>query len=112
MKNVKGMLSSLIGIAGLFLVGVFVFKTCRGVISAQLLKTRAVYIKAVVIDKKNYNPNENIPDGFSYSYRFYVEGKAYEGNALDKALHIGDSVQVEYVRGWPSMNRAEHTGDW
>jgi hypothetical protein len=112
MKNNRSFRGSLIGVAGLFIVGIFMFKACRGLISAQLLKTRAIHVKALVIDKKNYNPNEDIPTGFSYSYRFYVDGKAYEGNALDKSLHIGDSVKVEYVRGWPSMNRAEHTGDW
>jgi len=36
-------------------------------------------------------------------------GKSYEGNAADRTLRIGDSVDVEYVKGFPSLNRAVHS---
>lgn len=108
-KKARGYLIALISLT--FLAAYF-YGALKGMITAYLLKSRAVFIKAVVIDSKNYNPNSDIPDGFSYSYRFFINSVPYEGNALDKTLRIDDSVEVEYVRGLPSLNHAVHAKEW
>jgi hypothetical protein len=90
----------------------FIYTVFKGVIREHYLKSRPVFIKAVIIDKRNYNPNTTVSDGFSYSYKFFVDGNSYEGNAADKTLRIGDSVDVEYVKGIPSLNRAVRSKDW
>jgi hypothetical protein len=108
----KRKIGGLIFLASAVLLISFVYGVVKGIMRAHYLKSRPVFIKAVIIDKRNYNPNESIPTGFSYSYRFLLDGKVYEGNALDKSLRVGDSVEVEYVRGVPSLNRAVHSKEW
>ncbi|HVX51817.1 MAG TPA: hypothetical protein VHB48_16770 [Chitinophagaceae bacterium] len=64
-----------------------------------------VHVRAVIIDKKNFIGTHNVGDEFTYSYRFFVNGDAYENNSNDEKLKVGDSIEVEYVKGWPSLNR-------
>jgi hypothetical protein len=112
LNSLKRLMGSLIGLISVLLLMSFFYGVFKGIIREYFLKSRPVFIKAVVIDKRNYNPNTTVSEGFSYSYRFFIDGKSYEGNAADRTLRVGDSVDVEYVRGVPSLNRAVHSKDW
>lgn len=96
---------------GLALFGGLVYKIGKHVVRDHLLKTKAVHIKGVIIDDKNYSRNSPVTHPFTYSYRFLVDGRSYENNSYDPSLRVGDSVEVEYVKGWPSLNRAVHPWD-
>jgi len=104
MKKAKNILSIVIllvifGYAGYkILIGRF--------ITNYLLKTDAVYTKAVIIDDKNYMGNRS--SIYAYSYMFTISGKIYTNNSHDSNLKIGDSVEVEYVKNWPSLNKPLH----
>jgi len=111
-RKYKTRINLLLGFIVLCFFGYFFFKIFKNIWGDHLLKTRAVIIRAVIVDKKNYNPNTTVADGFSYSYRFTVNGKTYEQNAQDRTLRVGDSVDVAYVRDWPTFNKPLHPGDW
>jgi hypothetical protein len=90
------------------LVASLVYKIFKRSLTDHLLKTDAQHIKAVIIDERNYAPNDPVKPEFSYSYMFIINGKAYTNNAHDASLKIGDSIEVIYVKNWPSLNRALH----
>ena len=68
------------------------------------LGKESLLVKGVIIDYKNPRA-QNVGRSFSYSYRFYVNGKAYTNDSHNEGLQIGDSVMIEYVPKWPSLNR-------
>lgn len=74
-------------------------------LAEYLLKDNAVQAKAVIIDVKNALVNSPVSHKFSYSYLFYVNGNAYKNDSKDPKLNLGDSIDVEYVKNWPSLNR-------
>ena len=90
------------------LVGTFGYKIVKRSFTDHWLKTDAVLIKAVIIDERNYPPNQPIMPEWSYSYLFVANGKLYTNNAHDPALKVGDSVEIEYVKGHPELNRPLH----
>jgi len=49
--------------------------------------------------------NQKAKPQFSYSYEFTVGGKKYTGNSHDIALRVGDTVEVEYDKEYPNINR-------
>ncbi len=65
--------------------------------------------KVVIINEKNYMPNQSVKARFSYSYQFVVNGNRYTGNSHDTTLMIGDSVEIEYNKNFPSFNRPLNT---
>jgi hypothetical protein len=99
------------GLLGLVLVGGLVYKIFKRAITDQLLRTNAVYTKGVIIDDRNYDPNSPVSHTYSYSYEFTVDGKSYTNNAHDRSKKVGDTVEVEYVKGWPGLNRPVHPTD-
>lgn len=62
-------------------------------------------IKAVIIDKRNYLPNQPVKSEFSYSYQFEINGKQYTGNSHNTGLKVRDSIEVEYNKEHPDINR-------
>ena len=94
-----------------FLVGVFgyfFYKIGKRAISDYFLKAHAVYTKGVIIDEKNYLGNTPVSHEWSYSYLFVVGSKTYTNDAIDPDAKLGDSVDVKYVKGCPSLNRPVH----
>lgn len=87
------------------------YKIGKRVITDNLIKNNSVHIKAVIIEDKNYMPNQPVHPEFSYSYQFIVNGKHYTNNSHDISLKVGDSVEVEYVKDWPFLNRPLHPTD-
>jgi hypothetical protein len=89
----------------LIFVFYFIFKVGERVIKDHLLKGHSQTTKAVIIDEKNYFGNQRVKPEFSYSYQFEVDGKKYTGNSFNKTISIGDTLEIEYVKGMPSLNR-------
>lgn len=84
---------------------VFCVKTCvRGMSRNNALEGKTKEIRAVVIDKRNYFGNSPVSQEFSYSYKFSINNKAYEGNTRDSNLLIGDSITIRYALENPEYN--------
>jgi hypothetical protein len=98
-----------LGIVILVLLSAYFLRTCtRWHQEAAALSKGVFTTKAVVIDKKNYLGNSPVSRQFAYSYQFTLEGKNYEGDSHNPALHVGDSILVDYAPKNPAYNRV-HT---
>jgi hypothetical protein len=95
-------------ILGLAIIGLFIFRVTRNTLTNHTLDKGAITIKAVIINDKNYMPNQPVKPEFSYSYQFMIKGEKYVENAHDNSLQIGDSIEVEYDKDNPSINRPLH----
>jgi hypothetical protein len=97
-KNIVGLL---------FLIGLpayYIYIIRYNVIRNKALQGAKKQCKAVVIDKKNFFGNSPVSGQFSYSYRFSVSGKTYEGDTRESNLRVGDSLIVRYVSEKPEYN--------
>src|ERR1700727_3138941 len=63
------------------------------------------YTKAVIIAIKNYDPNDRVNSDYHYSYSFVVDGKTYQADSHNPALKIGDTVEIEYNKDHPDLNK-------
>lgn len=98
--------SGWLGIVVILLTLAYVLRTCeQGNQITKGLEGSTTTTKAVVIDKKNYLGNSPVSQQFAYSYRFQVNGQWFEGNSQDPALHVGDSLVVDYALDAPAYNR-------
>ena len=86
----------------------FIYKVAINSFTDHFLGDEPQYIKAVIIDEKNFMGNQPVKPKFSYSYLFSVNGSEYTGNAHDTTLKIGDTVEVEYNKDRPGINRPAH----
>jgi hypothetical protein len=93
---------------GLGCVGWFIYKIGHRAVSDHLLDKESIRAKAVIINERNYMPNQPVRAGFSYSYLFKVDGVEYKGNSHDESLSIDDTIGIEYVKGHPDFNRPLH----
>jgi hypothetical protein len=90
---------------GIVCICYVIYKIGRNSVTDHLLKNNAQITKAVIIDEKNYNGNENVKPTFSYSYQFEINGKKYSGNSHDSGLKVGDTIEIKYVKDNPSFNK-------
>lgn len=94
--------------------GICLFVYCIYGISKRMLTDflvdeNAYHTKAVIIDDKNFYPNQRgINPIFSYSYQFDVNGEKYTGNSHDATLVVGDTIEVEYYKVLPCFNKPLH----
>ncbi|GAA4922567.1 hypothetical protein [Mucilaginibacter defluvii] len=87
---------------GLFSVGWFFYTIAKNSYERNLLATEPVRtIKAIVINKKNFPGNKGEP---TYSYRYFVDGKYYEGDTDDYEYHPLDTVTIKYVISNPEIS--------
>jgi hypothetical protein len=93
------------------IIGIFSYRIFKRALTNYWIKRDPVLTKAVIIDDKNVSPNQPVRPEWSYSYRFTVNGKSYTNNAHDPKLKVGDSVEIEYVKDWPVLNRPLHPND-
>lgn len=105
MNKVKNFIWILIAIA---IIGLLIYKVVRNSFTDSLLGQNPQRTKAVVINEKNYMGNQPVHPGFSYSYEFEVKGEKYTGNSHDTTLSIGDTVDVEYNKDMPNINKPLH----
>lgn len=85
-----------------------VFKFTGNFFRDALLKYNGQTTKAIIIDEINYTNPSSKTFGVSHSYLFKVNGKKYKNDPEDTALKIGDTVQVEYYKNNPTINKPLH----
>lgn len=94
-----------------FAVLLFGYLICKIILNSftdSIIGNNPQITKAVIIDDKNFMPNQPVNPEFSYSYEFLVNGKLYKGNSHDQSLRIGDTVDVKYNKEYPSINKPLH----
>jgi hypothetical protein len=69
-------------------------------------KVKIIYTKAVIINERNYLPNDNVDFRYTYSYSFKVEGKTYKGDSHNMTVHVGDTIDVKYNKDNPNINKS------
>jgi hypothetical protein len=107
-----GKFKTLVGfLAFLILFGYIGYKVFRREATNHLLRRDAMYTRGVIIDVRNYVGNSPVSHEYSYSYEIVVGGKTYTGDSHDPSLRVGDSLDVQYVKGSPWMNKPLHPTD-
>ena len=89
----------------LVVFGYIFYKVGKRQLIEYLLKHDAQRARAVIIDEKNHMGNSPVIRESSYSYPFHVNGEAYKNDSKDPKLQVGDSIDIEYVKYWPSLSR-------
>jgi hypothetical protein len=94
-------------------LGVFLLIYCISILSKRtltdfLVDKNAYHTKAIIIDERNYYPNQPVKHEFSYSYQFEVDKRKYTGNSHDATLKVGDTVEVKYSKISPYFNKPVH----
>ncbi|GAA3961111.1 hypothetical protein [Mucilaginibacter dorajii] len=105
MKRIQNAFWITLGIA---IIGCLVYKIAKNSFTEHFLGDTPQHIKAIIIDEKNFMGNQPVNPKFSYSYQFVIKGQKYIGNAHDTTLKIGDSVEVEYNKDHPGINKPLH----
>lgn len=108
MKKFQNFFWIAVGIAS---IGFFIYKVAKRAIINHILENNAQHIKAIIINDKNYEPNQPVSAGFNYSYEFRIENKRYTGNSHDESVKIGDTIEVEYSKEHPDMNKPLYPKD-
>jgi FtsP/CotA-like multicopper oxidase with cupredoxin domain len=105
MKKINNIVWLLIPIV---LVGFLIYKIAMNSFTSHFLGDKPQRTKAVIINEKNFMGNHPVDPLFTYSYKFTVDGKTYTGNSHDTALKVGDSVEIEYNKEHPRINKPLH----
>ncbi|MCI4443124.1 MAG: hypothetical protein JHC39_06405 [Lentimicrobium sp.] len=92
-------------ILAISLFGYLISKIIRNSFTDSIIGNNPQTTKAIIINDKNYEPNSPVGLEFTYSYEFIVDGKSYRGNSHDQTLKIGDTVEVQYNKEYPSINK-------
>jgi uncharacterized protein YneF (UPF0154 family) len=92
-------------ILGAIVIGFFIYKVARRYVTDHILENNSQQIRAVIINERNYMGNQPVKPKFSYSYQFVINRQKYTGNAHDTTIKVGDTVEVEYNKANPSINR-------
>lgn len=95
-------------IVGIGIILYIVIKIVLNSFTGHFMGNEPQKAKAVIIDKRNYLPNQPVKAEFTYSYQFEVNGEKYTGNSHDTSLKVGDSVEVEYNNEHPDINHPMH----
>jgi len=102
MKKLNNIIWLLIPIG---LVGIIVYKIAVNSFTNHFLGDSPQKTKALIINKKNFMGNHPVDPLFTYSYKFIYNGKTYTGNSHDTALKVGDTVEIEYNKDHPDINK-------
>ena len=88
--------------------GWLIYSIRKRFLTDHISKNNMRYTKAVIINIKNWDPNDRVNSDYHYSYRFVVDGKTYEADSHDPALKVGDTVEIEYDKNHPDLNKLAH----
>jgi FtsP/CotA-like multicopper oxidase with cupredoxin domain len=105
MKKIKDVAWLIFAVA---MIGYFISLVAKRFLTDHIAEKNIRYTKAIIINHKNYDVNNRVTSDFSYSYSFTVDGKTYDGNSHDETLKIGDTVEIEYDKNHPSLNKPLH----
>jgi regulator of extracellular matrix RemA (YlzA/DUF370 family) len=90
---------------GIAIIAYVIYKIARNSFTDHLMGDTPRRTRAVIINDKNYMPNQPVKAEFTYSYRFVVKGEIYTGNSHDTTLRVGDTVEVQYNSDHPNINK-------
>jgi FtsP/CotA-like multicopper oxidase with cupredoxin domain len=93
---------------GIIMIGYFIYLVGKRFRTDHIPENNVTYAKAIIINNRNYNINHRATSEFTYSYSFIVNGTTYTGNSQDQTLKIGDTVEIEYNKNNPSLNKPLH----
>ncbi len=82
-----------------------IYKIAMNSFTNHFIGSNPQKIKAVIINHRNYEPNQPVKAEFTYSYQFEINGEKYTGNSHDISLKVGDSIEVKYNQDHPSINK-------
>ncbi|MFA6247046.1 MAG: hypothetical protein WC615_08895 [Mucilaginibacter sp.] len=105
MRKAKNITGSLLLI---LLFGYFIFRVALNYFTDSFLGDKPQIVKAVIVNEKNYMPNQRIDPDFSYSYSFIAKGKEYKGNSHDASLKVSDTIEVKYNKDFPWINKPSY----
>ncbi len=105
MKKIQTIFWLLFGVA---IIGYLIYKIAMNSFTDHFLGDKPQITKAIIINEKNYMGNQPVAPKFSYSYSFKVNAMDYTGNSHDTTLRIGDTVEVEYNKDHPGINKPLH----
>ncbi len=90
------------------MVGYFIYLVAKRFRTDHISENNIVYSRAVVTSEKNYEMNHRATSAFTYSYSFVIDGETYTGNSQDKTAKVGDTIDVEYDKSNPTLNKPLH----
>jgi hypothetical protein len=105
MKKINNIVWLLVPIV---LVGFLIYKIAMNSFTSHFLGNNPQRTKAIIINEKNFMGNHPVDPLFTYSYKFTVGGKMYTGNSHDTTLRVGDTVEIEYNKEHPAINKPSH----
>ena len=95
----------------LFAVGMiiyFIFLVSKRYFTDNISKNNIQNTTAIIINERNYSGNSRVKFDYTYSYLFNVNGKTYKGDSHDQTLKIGETVEIEYDKENPILNKPLH----
>lgn len=98
-------------IFGMVCIGYLIYLFGKRFLTDHISENNIRHAKAVIISHRNYDPNNRVTSKFTYSYSFIIDGKTYEGNSHDTAVRIGDTVEIEYDKNHPTLNKPLHPNE-
>jgi hypothetical protein len=108
MKKVQTIFWLLFGVA---IIGYLIYKIAMNSFTDHFLGDKPQITKAAIINEKNFTGNHPVDPVFTYSYSFKVDGVNYTGDSHDTTVRIGDTVQVEYNKDHPGINKPLHPNE-
>jgi len=90
------------------LIGYLIYKIAMNSFTDHFLGDKPQTTKAVIVNEKNFMPNQPVDAQFTYSYSFKVNGENYTGNSHDTSVRPGDTIEIEYNKDHPGINKALH----
>jgi len=90
---------------GAAVFGSFIYVMGKRFLINHIPKDNIRYVKAVIINVKNWDPNDRVHSDYHYSYSFTVDGKTYVNDSNDPSFKVGDSIEIEYNKNYPSLNK-------
>jgi len=103
MKDIKALLVIILVIGLILYIPYDLFMAYR---RNNIPEDKIVHTKAIVIDEKNYFPNDYVEIRYTYSYKFEVNGKTYKGDSNNMTVHVGDSIDIIYNKDNPNINKS------
>jgi len=96
---------------GIGCIGLLFYKIAKRYQTDHISKENLAHAKAVIISEQNFMGNQPVKPKFTYSYKFFVRGIRYTGDSHDTTLHVGDTVEIEYDKNSPDLNKPLHPNE-
>jgi len=92
----------------------FIYTFFKWPIQDYCLNKFGIITTGKIIDERGYNGKygnmrkESNGDAIIYCYAFDVDNKTYKGDSQSSSYKIGDTIEVIYIKSYPSINRPNY----